>query len=435
MLIRFYVNNFKSFDSEQVLDLSAYDKDKSAIDSNVYAHQAKFIPSIVRTAVVFGANASGKSNLIKALQLMRNIVIGSPLARLPKGFALAPFMNELREGKPTSFRIQVQLGNAVYDYGFSLNRKQIIEERLERYRSSQPALLFARELDRESGRYSYHFGSSFKGQRAVYEKATRPDALLLSVAVSLNNQDLEPLGKWFSDGLIVLNELEVPNERLIVQYSTSPEYKKELMKFLESADISISDLRIRNVPIPMMTESKPVVVNFPKPEFVHRIGNTETTLGLMDESQGTRKILQLSGLIFTSLTKPVTIVIDELENSLHPDLLEFMMSRFYCCSPSTPGSQLVFTSHCLSLLDGVAPISTRRSPGRHLFRRDQVHFVVKSSDQSSNIIPLLEYETTKGESVYNSYRQGRYNAIPFLGDYKVREGMDVDTSGLTSMVG
>jgi AAA15 family ATPase/GTPase len=144
---------------------------------------------------------------------------------------------------------------------------------------------------------------------------------------------------------------------------------------------------------------------------------------------GTRALLLLSGIIFNSYSNPITLVVDELERSLHPSIVEFIVRQFYNKNSTQNRSQLIFTSHCESLLCNVSKRHKRHlseSEDYSLFRRDQIWFINKESDQSSKLVPLLDYKPRKHESVFDGYRQGRYYGIPILSKYELNKQIDID---------
>lgn len=426
MLIKFSVKNFKSIKEEQILDLSADSRDKTNIQEKAFSSEKKFIPPILKSAAIFGANASGKSNVVSAIQTMRDIVIGSPRVKNSGGFQIKPFMlSDNSVNEPTSFCIVVLIDNIVYDYSFSINKKIVEDERLYVYESSYSRRLFERTYDSSKKEYNYKTSSYFKGQKKVYIDTTRPDVLLLSNAVALNNEQLKPLFMWFVNGLIILNEQEVPNNNLIVQYNKSPEYKKELLKFLESADISISDFHIRKTEAVSLFNSFPII----QPIFIHKAKQGSAEFNWNEESLGTRKILQLSGPMLVVFSKPVTLIVDELENSLHPSIVEFIVRQFYNSSKKQQMSQLVFTTHCESLLCNIS--NRKNTEENSLFRRDQIWFVNKTKEQSSSLVPLSAYKPRKQESVFDGYRKGRYSGIPIISEYVPKQRIDIDINNFS----
>ncbi len=426
MLIRFQVSNFRSIKEEQALDLDADPADKTSLEQKAFTPAKKFIPPVLRATALFGANASGKSNVIKALQQMRNMVTNSPHARDREGRNLyTPFMLDPGTiGQPTRLGVTVLLEGEVYDYSFSYTGDRIVTEKLSVYTTSHPRLMFDRAF-KESvdgvDHYAYKFGQAFLGPKKTYEQITRSDVLFLTSVILVNNTQLLGFFNWFKSRLVTLNELELATIGPLSRHGDNPEYKSEIIRFLDSADISISDFRLRKYGLGAVPSGNgglvpaKVVVT---PEFEHRNGDYKANFLIADESRGTKRLLELFSLLHMSFSNPMTLVIDELENSLHPSIIEFIVRQFYGRNGETGNSQLIFSTHCDSLLCNIPGQSGKSTAETSLFRRDQIWFVNKANDQSSWLVPLLAFKPRKRESVFDGYRQGRYVSVPYTSDYR-----------------
>lgn len=206
MLVEFRVKNFRSLRDEQVLSLVAA-KDKTLADTHTVSTSLKAVPNLLKSAVIYGANASGKSILIKALQYMRGVVMDSAALPPSQPFAVQPFRLDADSAdQPTEFEVTFIWEGIRYQYGFAMTRQRIVAEHLLVYKAFKPQRWFARRFDEATGKDSYEFGSSLKGQKNVWEGATRPNALFLSMAVQLNSEALRPVFDWFSKGLVIFNE-------------------------------------------------------------------------------------------------------------------------------------------------------------------------------------------------------------------------------------
>ena len=194
MLIEFRVANFCSLRDEQVLSLVA-SKDKMLQETHTVATGLKAAPHVLRSAVVYGANASGKSNLIKALQTMRGIVAESATVMQPRQtFAVPPFRLDAQSAQaPTTFEVTFILDGVRYQYGFSLTAQRVVNEHLLVYKAFKPQRWFQRHYDAETGKDVYEFGAGLKGAKHLWEGATRANALFLSMAVQLNSEALRPV--------------------------------------------------------------------------------------------------------------------------------------------------------------------------------------------------------------------------------------------------
>lgn len=416
MLIEFRVKNFRSLRDEQVLSLVA-SKDKSLLDTHTQATGINAAPALLRSAAIYGANASGKSNLIKALQYMRGVVIESATAIQPgQPYSVQPFRLDVESAQqPTEFEVTFLLDGVRYQYGFSMTSQRILSEYLLVYKSFKPQRWFERHLDVETGKDVYEFSASLKGPKVVWEGATRPNSLFLSMAVQLNSEVLRPVFDWFANQLLILNELNPLNMNVSIQKLKQVEGRRDICNFLSAADISIADIDIvtRKVPGQSVhfdlaggkTELRMEEVEENQLRFHHVTDKGKAIFELSDESGGTRSLLFLSGPVLDILANGRILVIDELDTSLHTLLVRELVRLFHTAEVNANGAQLIFSTHDTSLLDDP-----------DLFRRDQIWFVEKDRDQASQLVALVEFSPRKNEALERGYLMGRYGGIPFIGN-------------------
>ncbi len=416
MLIEFRVKNFRSLRDEQTLSLVA-DKDKSLQESSTMPSGIKAAPTLLRSMAIFGPNAGGKSNLIKALQFMRAVVAESASVMQPgQAFHTQSFRFEATSvAQPTEFDVSFVLDGIRYQFGFALTAQRITREYLLVYKAFKPQLWFERYFDEESGKDLYDFGTGLKGPKSVWEGATRPNALFLSMAVQLNSEQLQPVFAWFVKQLAIFNEITPLGQHFSIEMLRKPEGKRAICDFLTSADISISDIEVvtrkvsgQAVHFDMAAEKKEVRNEEQEVHellFHHVTDHGEAVFSLGDESMGTRNLLFLTGPVLEILDKGMVLVVDELGSSLHPLLVRRLVELFQNSRFNKKGAQLIFTSHDTSLLDP------------DLFRRDQIWFVEKDRDQASKLYPLSDFSPRKNEALERGYLMGRYGALPFLGDW------------------
>lgn len=420
MLIEFRVTNFRSLRDEQVLSMVA-SKDKTLLDTNTLATGISAAPTVLRSAAIYGPNAGGKSNLIKALQYMRGVVMESATVIQPgQAFGVQPFrLDATSADEPTAFEATFVVDGVRHQYGFAMTSERIVSEYLLVYKAFKPQHWFKRHFDEESGRDVYDFGPGLKGQKAVWESATRANALFLSMAVQLNSEQLSPIFNWFSRQLVIFNELTPLNQRVAIEMLRDPEGKKLICSFLSAADISIADIDVvtRKVPgksvrfdlVAGKTEVRAQEVEENELRFHHVTANGKAVFGLGEESSGTRNLLFLAGPVLDIVGKGQTLVIDELDTSLHTLLVRRLVQLFHNVDLNMSGAQLIFTTHDTSLLD--AP---------DLLRRDQVWFVEKGRDQASRLFGLSEFSPRKNEALERGYLMGRYGGLPLLGDLEIK---------------
>jgi AAA15 family ATPase/GTPase len=414
MLVEFRINNFRSLRDEQVLSLVA-SKDKTLKDTHTHATGISAAPNLVRSAVVYGANASGKSNLIKALQYMRGLVTDSAAAIQPgQTFAVQPFRLDIDSAnQPSEFEVTFLLDGVRYQYGFAMTAQRVVSEHLLVYKAFKPQRWFTRRFDKDTGKDVYEFGPGLKGPKNLWEGATRPNSLFLSMAVQLNSDALRPVFNWFANRLVIFNEQTQLNPQVSIQMLKQNDGHKEICNFLYAADISIAEIDVETRKVPGQavhfdfaggkTEVRSEEMEEHKLRFHHITEQGKAVFDLMDESSGTRNLLFLAGPVLDILSKGLTLVVDELDTSLHTLLVRELVRLFHRPEINTGGAQLIFTTHDTSLLD--AP---------NLLRRDQVWFVEKDRNQASALVSLSEFSPRKNEALERGYLMGRYGGVPLI---------------------
>jgi uncharacterized protein len=414
MLVEFRVKNFRSLRDEQVLSLVA-SRDKSLRDTHTLDTGVTAVPNLLRSAALYAANAGGKSNLIKAMQYMRGVVLESATAIQPgQTFAVQPFrLDERHASQPTEFEVTFILDSVRYQYGFAMTAERIVSEHLLVYKAFKPQRWFVRHFDQNAAKDVYEFGPGLKGAKNLWEGATRANALFLSMAVQLNSEALRPVFDWFVKSLVIFNEQAQLNPQTSVQMLKQAEGRKQICDFLTAADISIADIQVVTEKVPGQrvhfdlaagkTEVRSEEVEQDQLRFSHITEHGRAVFDLMDESNGTRNLLFIAGPVLDILKKGLVLIVDELDTSLHTLLVRELVQLFHRPETNTGGAQLIFTTHDTSLLD--AP---------DLFRRDQVWLVEKDQDQASSLIALAEFSPRKNEALERGYLFGRYGGVPFL---------------------
>lgn len=414
MLVEFRVKNFRSLRDEMVLSMVA-SKDKTLQDSHTLETGLKAAPRILRSTALYGANASGKSNLIKALQYMRGVVLESATVIQPgQTYAVQPFRLDAQSDKAqTEFEVTFVIDTVRYQYGFAMTSHRIMREYLLVYKAFKPQRWFERVFDTKTGKDVYEFGSGLKGQKNVWESATRANALFLSMAVQLNSEALRPIFDWFAKQLVIINELSPLAPQFSVQMLKQDAQRKTICKFLTAADISIADIEVVTRTIKGHTVRFDIATgkreeglteqDADEIKFKHVTDQGEAVFDLMDESNGTRNLLFLAGPVLHILSNGLILIVDELDTSLHTLLVRELVRLFHHATTNSSGAQLIFTTHDTSLLS--AP---------DLFRRDQIWLVEKGDDQATKLLALAEFSPRKNEALEQGYLIGRYGGVPFL---------------------
>lgn len=415
MLIEFSVENFRSIREEQRFSMvatAASDHEATHVAGNV----APGVDRVLRSAVIYGANAAGKSNVLLALDVMSDVVTESAGDEQGKVLEqLVPYcLDNDKCHQPTKFEAVFVEDGVKYQYGFIANARQIIEEWLYSFPEKRSQEWFYRTTDAD-GKVSSKFGAYLKGRKSVWGDATRPNALLLSTAVHLNADMLQPVYRFFRSKLRVVMSGELNHNFSTTQLS-DPEFSSQIVKFLAAADTGVQGIEAREGKSPNKTqveifntiqdsELKEQLIKQASTEIsVRHIRDdgSDVWIDLDDESKGTKKLFSFAGPILDTLKNGFVLAVDELNNSLHPLIVREIVKAFHEPTVNTGNAQLIFVTHASSMLD------------LELFRRDQIWFVEKDSSSGSRLYPLTDFSPRKDVSLERGYLRGRYGAIPFL---------------------
>ena len=411
MLIEFSVTNFRSIKEEACLSLVA-SRDKKHGDSNVVepklAENGRPI-QLLRSAAIYGANASGKTNLLRGLQTMRDIVLNASgsLDELPvTPFRFDPECHTL----PTSFEVICVADGVRYQYGFSATPHEVIDEWLYAWPSGRMQVWFERSCSETSNEPLWKLGGKLTGDREVWRRATRPQALFLSTAISLNSTQLRPLFDWFRERLHVAS-VGGWDRSFSLEYCREID-QADIIDFLTAADLAVADIRIveKDFSPDMFPELKDLAEKLSGEGtwvdvfLKHQpIGGESAELDLDEESHGTQKMFALAGPWLDSLAKGNVIVFDELHDNLHPALVRFLINRFHDPEANPYGAQLIFSTHDTSILD------------RDMFRPDQIWFCERNEHLETRLFPLSDFRPRRSvEDLEKAYLAGRFGALPYI---------------------
>ena len=430
VLIRFRVRNFRSLKEEQELSMVA-----SSLKGppEAVTQIAGLNLGLLRVAAIYGANASGKTNVIRALQYMRSAVCDSQRRWSPEGpIPREPFLLDPKsKSDSSSFDVDLVLDGVRFHYGFTLNDREILGEWLDAYPSGKRQLWFKRE-----GK-TFTFGKKLTGDNRAIERLTRPNSLFLSAAAQNNHEALLPVYKWFSEQLGY-----VPRERGFLDQETALMCKVEGFKpwivgALHAADLGVIGLEVREMNLlSLMRQAEEKVddahwsrvgeilgalrkiaafakeegVEFPVLEKRQKLSlfhkgsiSAGVPFGEENESDGTLAFFGLLGPVFGTINSGGTLCVDELDASMHP-LLALEVVRLFNDPKLNPrGAQIIFTTHDTNILDMAS------------LRRDQIWFTEKDAEGGTHLYPLTDFKPRKNENLARGYLQGRYGAVPFIG--------------------
>ncbi|MYJ51656.1 MAG: ATP-binding protein [Gammaproteobacteria bacterium] len=412
MLIEFNVTNFRSLRDRQTFSL-AKAKGGELSESNTFQVDAVTPFNLLRSAVIYGANAGGKSNLLFALSSMKGVVTESA-KNLQRGDKLpvTPFrLSGMTRNAPSEFEVAFIVDKTRYQYGFSTTQERIHDEWLFAYPKGRPQRWFERIWNEELENYNWSFGSSFTGEKHLWQKSTRDNALFLSTAVQLNCEQLQPIFDWFSESLrIASTSIWSPG----FSASLCREGKKqEILEFLRAADLGIEDIVIdkKLVDSSMLPDDMPesVVEELTGKEIfdiktMHKDAEgRDEFFEYDDESDGTQKMFALAGPWVEVLENGCVLFVDELHDNLHLCLVQFLVQLFHSAETNPKNAQLVFTTHETSILT------------QEIFRRDQVWFCERDKNHATTVYPLTDFSPRKGrENLELAYLSGRYGALPYV---------------------
>lgn len=421
MLIEFHVTNYRSIRENQKLSMVAA-KDTSHQDNNCFPSGISDI-SLVRAAVLYGANASGKSNLISALVFMRSMVETSAVGiREGQTLNVSPFrLDPETNNHPSEFEVTFIDNDVRYQYGFALNATRVIKEWLLVYVERKAQRWFERDYDSKNDKYQWYFGSHLIGgkkQHQLWSESTRANALFLSTAVNLNSEQLRPVFNWFVNKLVVIGSNAQISPFYTMERIKNGLDKQQIIEFLQAADLGISDVQIKMQKaqqVQFRLESGLAAIenkqetDIPIATLFHQGKGKDNFIGfdLNEESHGTQKLFAFAGPVIDILRDGKVLVVDELDTGLHSKMVCFLINLIQNSKLNRNNAQLIFTTHNTSLLD------------TDLFRRDQIWFIEKNNEQASHLYPLTDFSPRKGEALEKGYLIGRYGALPYFGDFNL----------------
>lgn len=427
MLVEFKVKNFRSIMNEMHLSMVMGSGKELANTHTFTPLETSKSLELVRSAAIYGPNAAGKSNILKAIRAMKEIVLESAKMQRGDKLPIVPFkLDPATRKEPTEFEVTFISEDVRYQYGFVADEERVYEEWLIAFPFGRPQNWFARAYNQDGSTpsYQWQFGDNFTGSKNVWQKATRDNALFLSTAVQLNSDKLKPVYDWFAEHLRIAS-IRGWDQSFTVELCKDKEYKPKILSFLKTADIDIDDIHVEDIdfdPNDLPDDMPESIKQEISKEFkgkklteansVHLdIEGKPVEFDLDDESDGTRKLLSFIGPWIDSLESGNVLLIDELHDNFHPMMVRFLIDLFHNNETNTGNAQLVFTTHETSVLS------------QDVFRRDQIWFCEKKN-KASTLFPLTDFSPRKGvEDLEKSYFSGRYGALPYFKDVRKAMGL------------
>lgn len=400
MLINFSVKNFLSIKEKVSFSMEATKyKSDFLSENNVKISTI----DLLKSAVIFGANASGKSNLILAMNAMRLMVEDTHEFKkntiLPFGFDT----NFLK--KPTTFEIKFLHEEIIYRYGFSI-KDGVVQKEWLKYKKNIEKSRESEYFKRSFQKFE-NFGD-FKNEADLIKKRniTREDKLYINVVSEFNGTIAKKVTEWFGK-FNAFSSLHSHLTNITYRKMKDEKQKQRIVELMQSADFGIADLQMKT----NLGENgvEDYLVN-----SYHHIYEDKKFVGtksipLLDESDGTKKLFGLAGAIIEVLDNGEILVVDELSNSLHTKMIESIVKLFNS-EKNTKNAQLIFTSHDTNILT------------QKLFRRDQIWFTQKNIYGETDLYSLIDFGERKDALVEKKYLEGAYGSIPMVTELEYSNG-------------
>lgn len=432
MLIRFKVSNFRSFNQEVIFSMlpGAAQKHQGHITTN---HESQI--DVLRFAMLYGANASGKSNLIRAISFARNFIIDG--VRPKQSIPLETFrLDSSNIDKPSSFEFEFIVGKKAFAYGFLADRRRVHEEWLYSVNTNNEKPLFERRTVADEQLETTYEKMLDTDQQFLQfiSRGTRPNELLLTKLAENNVEEFASVYEWFHSKLTIVYP-HTRHQNVELSIYKDQQFSKALANFLRAMNTGVDEVCAEKIDTKLVRESikelwngndhrtkkgsskteKIMVINSPRGRYlIHQneqddidayvlrtrrnVDGKSIDFEMSDESDGTQRLLELFPILYD--VEERVFLIDELERSLHPNLVQNFIKQFLAQATQ---NQLIVTTHEATLLD------------LNIFRRDEIWFVEKSPTGASTLYSLEEFKPRHDLDIRKGYLQGRFGAVPVFG--------------------
>lgn len=382
MILEITLTNFFSINEKITLDLQAANiqtKEARALDDNTFSVGNE---RLLKTVAIYGANASGKSNIIKAVKAAVGMVLDSHNYNEGDSFGFKPFKFGERNA-PSEFYIRFIVNGIEHEYSFTCTRDEIMTESLYYYPKGRKALIFSRDEQKEGGKKEkYEFTTVIRRPMDVASNTSRK-TLFISRASQMDREKAKEIYHWFNDQLVFSyrGNTSVATDRFL------GDNKDAVLRVLKAADSDIVEFTYKDGELTTFHRRNPSLPF----DF-----NTE-------ESEGTKILFKIMLTVMDVVRNNKVMFLDEVETSLHTRLVEYLINLFH----NSRSAQLVFTTHNTHLLD-----MTR-------FRKDQIFFVNKRDDGSSDLYSLFDFKDFREKmDLEKAYLQGRFDAVPYINEFE-----------------
>jgi AAA15 family ATPase/GTPase len=412
-LLGFELENFRSFRDRHFLNLTR----------SIYGRNEAFpSPDVVPAIAIFGANASGKSNLLRGISVMFSMIRSSATSdadHLP----YTPYLLGDLDNEPTRFEASTRIDNIRYDYGFTYNAREVLSEWLYAWPTTRRRVIF------ERGDEGWYFGDSLAGPNVALSKATRSNALFLSTARLLNHEFLTPIHAQLAGLINVIQSEDLTGslQNTLRSISSDAIREAQVRRLMSRAEFGVSSLAVQENQWPeavrdqtrriyeiLMPDATPeeIQAEIDKfrllPQLQHLGMHGEVAFPFGFESTGTRNFLALLGPILDRLSSGGVLVVDEIDTSLHPRLVSELVRIFQDPEKNPRQAQLLLSTHDVTVIMNTATY--------HVLDRDQIWFVEKGRDGASRLYPLMQFKPRKSEVFSRSYLMGAYGAVPEINE-------------------
>lgn len=426
-LLSFTAENVRSYRDEVHLSLLGTRMAEKGVARRLDVAGSSKPVSVLPVAGIFGANASGKTAILEAMDDMRVVVAGSfRLASSGSPIFRRPFLlDDGSNQRPSRLEMELILDGVRWQYGFEIDDHRVLGEYAYHYPRGRQARVFDREGD------SVEFGQPFRSEGSALLRPLRDNVLLLSVAGAFGTDDLAQLYTWFDSTLrFASSNNRAARTDLTASLVQSVDKKGRILSLLRYADIGVTDVHRETLPPEVIDRLRQIIrrvdeveedpesdEQFSVPSIVQLMHSTaagEARIPPQDESLGTQMWLALVGLCLQVLDEGALLLVDELDASLHPRLVQKFIGLFQNERTNPRCAQLIFNSYDTNVLGD----TDRRTVGR-----DQVWFTEKNMDGVTSLYPLTDFGPRQDDAIERRYLQGRYGAVPALNPAEIERAL------------